>query len=182
VIEIALTPTVKTWLRFRQPPDAPTVERQTPAVQLFVGLYVLPFAPVVARPPQRPPDTHTLNAVLDTGAPLTLFPHTVWQPFAGDVRWLDPTPTSVWNLRVGGCAYDYRMGEVRLCAFDTTGNVLPAVPCYAAFLEPAPVTCAAPLATALLGLHAPLLLNRAIGCAADSTAAQLGRRWFLRDL
>jgi hypothetical protein len=73
------------------------------------------------------------------------------------------------------------MGEVRLSAFDTAGNVLPAVPCFAALLDPAPPACAAPLKTALLGLQSPLLQNRAIVCAADPSAP-LGRRWFLRDL
>jgi hypothetical protein len=179
--EIALIATASTWLRFRRSTDAPAVVRETPAVRLVVGLHVLPFAPQVVAP-QPPPQSHILTAVLDTGAPLTLFPFALWQPFAGDVRWLLPTATSVWKVRVGGCEYGYRMGEVRLSAFDTAGNVLPAVACFAAFLDPAPPACATPLNTALLGLQSPLLQNRALGCVADPTAAPLGQRWFLRNL
>jgi hypothetical protein len=69
------------------------------------------------------PTRYVHECVIDTGAPLTVFPHAHWQQFAADVEWLTVSgnqPRSwLTNLRgkTGGSC-PCRVGRVLVTAFD----------------------------------------------------------------
>jgi hypothetical protein len=113
-------------------------------------------------------------AILDTGAPLSIFPHRMWQPFAPAIQWLAQPPTAVRQVTVLGGTWSYRLGRVRTGATDPEGRWLPAVWVNAFFLEPAP---GAP-PEAVLGLRCRLLDNRRLRQEAAPSGG-VDRTWWL---
>lgn len=74
----------------------------------------------------RDPVKHT--AIVDTGAPTTVFPFRVWQRFPDDIRWLKFTDGSATKPgTLGGVSYQYKLGRVlvRLAGRDYTPTFPP---------------------------------------------------------
>jgi hypothetical protein len=62
------------------------------------------------------------DCIVDTGAPVSVFPRSQWTQFANDVEWLRPTdPQPSWLTRLrgrtGGCS-PCRVGRIAVAAFD----------------------------------------------------------------
>lgn len=91
---------------------------------------------------------------MDTGAPFTVLPHHVWQPFESEIRWIEsagPEPV----MRIAGAKSRFQFGRVFLSAFDDLGNSMPPAWTLACCLD-----SASPTKTALLDLRSELLMNR----------------------
>lgn len=63
------------------------------------------------------------DCIVDTGAPLTIFPVTQWKQFAEDIEWLSPADPSIdsWLTRITGKTGGERsclIGRVAAEAFD----------------------------------------------------------------
>jgi hypothetical protein len=74
---------------FYRPDDRSGSVHFMPRPRLFINLYVLPPGAGGSYQPGTGSDEWMPEAILDTGAPLSLFPVPVWRPFAAAVRWLD---------------------------------------------------------------------------------------------
>ncbi len=79
---------------------------------------------------QSQPSALLLQGVVDTGAPVTVFPQLVWQKFAGEISWLsalnDPGVPS-WCKEFGGVAggvIPCRVGTVGIEFYDHVGGRL----------------------------------------------------------
>jgi hypothetical protein len=128
--------------------------------------------------PIQIPVGYSPEAILDTGAPLSLFPYPVWQSFADAVVWIDQPPTGGPERRVAilGGRFPYRLGRLRIGACDEE-NQLPPVWMNIWFL-----TADDPAAPkqAVLGLRTRLFDGRQLRCEA-APGDPLGQRWWLED-
>ena len=79
-------------LPFFRPTDATGLVARLPWYRLLVKVVVLPTEADPLVRPVEVPETHSPAAILDTGAPLTCFPATLWRQFAPEIRWLDQPP------------------------------------------------------------------------------------------
>jgi hypothetical protein len=116
------------------------------------------------------------RAILDTGAPLSIFPHPTWGPFADAVWWLDQPPTAVRRVTILGGTWGYRLGRVQAGATDEDSRWLPAVWLNAFFLDPDP---GAPR-EAVLGLRSRLLDGRRLR-QEEVPSGGADRTWWLED-
>lgn len=112
-----------------------------------------------------------LPALLDTGAPLTIFSKAVWNPAStrGAIRWLqyDParstTPDQLPTTPILGVRYPYRLGVTPVVLREPapdSGRLAP-VDVTAYFVEDYPPTAAAP------ALKYPIILGLGLGVLAD---------------
>jgi hypothetical protein len=118
------------------------------------------------------------DCVIDTGAPLTLFPWLHWQHFASDVEWLSPVTTqpSSWLTNVSGRtggSCPCRVGRVEVTALDVQRPVV----------EMGPVSVIAQFEQVprsddriLIGLHASILQRRRLDIDPDEPSAWLEDR------
>jgi hypothetical protein len=162
---------------YYRPEDRSGTVYHIPRPRLFVKLAVLPRDAIDAYRPDDLPNEWTPDAVLDTGAPITLFPFPLWQPFRDVIRWLDQPPAAgLRQVTVLGGRFTYRLGRVRFGAFDAAANWLPAVWTNAWFLDADP---AAPKQV-VLGLRTRLFDGRQLRCEVVP-AEPLGQVWWLED-
>jgi hypothetical protein len=136
-------------------------------------------------------------ALLDTGAPLTVFPRHAWEAFEDQITWLRLNPDEVAarppdqrtpTTSVFGSRFPYRLGRVWIGAFDREGRLLPAVPVIAQFRDDV-VQPGQPLPLLLLGLWGGILegrrLERHHSLERDDPQPPHppihGQRWWLRD-
>ena len=161
-----------------RPEDRSNTVYRIPTIRLTIRLFVLPLDAVSRdRPDDLPPDWE-VEVAFDTGAPLTIFPFDVWQPFAAAAQWLGQPPQAArTRVAVLGGRFASRLGRVRFGAADDGGNRLPAVASSALFLDSDP---AAPK-QAVLGLRTRLFERRHLRCA-DVPAAAFGQVWALEDI
>ncbi len=101
------------------------------------------------------------KAILDTGAPLSVFPKHQWQRFASEIVRLpfvgERTPVG----RVGGREFSYFLGRVWVSCTDPFERHLPAVPVLAQFRED-DIPAGEPLPPILLGLYGGILEGRTL--------------------
>jgi hypothetical protein len=158
---------------------------------------------LIGRDPDNAPDDRrqSLDGIVDTGAPLTVFPRHVWDDrlsrFSSHITRLqfDPdemaqrppdqrTPTSV----VAGRRFPYFLGRVHLGAFDLEGRRMPAVPVLAMFREDV-VPRGEPPPPILLGLGSGILDGRRLvrdpvfepDESEEPGHETYGQRWWLTD-
>lgn len=161
---------------YARPEDRLGTVFRIPFYRLLVRLTILPPG---EDPRVRPDDlvnSWRPRAILDTGAPLSIFPHPVWQPFEPAIQWLVQPPNAVRQVTVLGGTWPYRLGRVRAGATDRDGRWPPAVWVNALFLDPVPN----PLPEAVIGLRCRLLDNRRLrqeGAPSGGT----DRTWWLED-
>ncbi len=169
-------------LPFFRPSDAARVIARLPWYRLLVKVVVLPADADPLTRPVEIPETHSPPAILDTGAPLTCFPATLWRQFAAEIRWLDQPPREdgePWRMTILGGSWTYRLGRVRLGATDINGRWLDAATTVAMFLDEPPAGASRPPRHAILGLRTPLLDRRRVrhaGTTPDDLPV-----WWLED-
>ena len=164
-------------LPYFRPEDRSGTVHYIPRPRLFVSLFVLPRDASDRHRPDDLSDDWLPIAIIDTGSPLALFPFSLWQPFRDVIQWLDQPPTTgPRRVTILGGSFAYRLGRVRLGAFDEDANWLPAVWTNAWFLDDRPD---APK-QAVLGLRTRLFEQRQVRCA-DSPQEPLGQMWWLED-
>lgn len=160
-------------LPFFYPGDRSGNPLAIPLARLVVTLVVIPRdAGEDYRPEVK--DRWSPDAILDTGAPLTLFPYPVWQPFESAITWLAQPPLPAGGQRrvtILGGSWAYRLGRVRIGMIDTAGGWLAPAWTNAWFLDDDPV---APK-QAVLGLRTGLFDGRQL--RSDSS----GEEWWLED-
>lgn len=131
-----------------------------PVYRLRVRLvFVPPDAGSEYRPEDAADSPRLIDAVLDTGAPLTILGFTHWSRFADELRWLAQPPTASGEPRrlvVAGGRWTYRLAQARFGATDGQRRWLPAVWSPVLCLDANPATDN----LALLGLRTPLLERR----------------------
>jgi hypothetical protein len=129
-------------------------------------------------PPTDLEQFRRIDAIFDTGAPLTVLGHGRWRPFASDIRWLEQVPTPSGQprrLTILGGSWTYRLAQVRLGVTDEQNRWLSAVWTPVLCLDPNPTTDN----LALLGLRTPLLDRRRVrhaGTTPDDLPV-----WWLED-
>ena len=100
------------------------------------------------------PDVIRVPAILDTGAPVSIFPFATWECFTDRIRWLDqPSPTAPRRVAILGGSFAYRLGRLRVGLADAEQRWLPPVLITGVFLDDVP---GAPR-EAILGLRSRLL-------------------------
>jgi len=158
-------------LPFYRPTDATGLVARLPWYRLLAKVVVLPAE---ADPLSRPvviPETHSPAAILDTGAPLTCFPATLWRQFTTEIRWLDQPEREdgePWRITILGGSWTYRLGRIRLGATDTDGRWLDAATTVAMFLDDPPPGASRSPRHAILGLRTPLLDRRRLRQGSDT--------------
>ncbi len=109
------------------------------------------------------------DALIDTGAALSVFPEREWRKWEERVEWLawagQNVGGAVPRVRVLGGNYPYRVGRVSVAAFDVDGRRLPPVPVVGQFAEDG-----GSLSRILVGLHGSILDGRRL--VVDATAGQ----------
>jgi hypothetical protein len=152
--------------------------RAAPATVYDAGgnAFTLPFLRVftLIRVGMRTP--RVLDAIIDSGAPLTVFPLQVWQPFSREIEWLRPPavqgPAS-WITHLQGRTGGHsacQVGRVFVEALDVERppQVLRAVPVIAQF-EISPHQDD----RVIIGLHASILQSRRMTVMPDLSDAWL---------
>jgi hypothetical protein len=149
-----------------------------PLLRLLTRLFVLPREFPGPEKPDDLPFDWLPWVILDTGAPLSVFPFRVWQPFRDVIHWLDQPPAAPFGRRLSiiGGSFTYRLGRLRFGVFDPSGDWLPAVLSNALFLEDAPT---APQ-QGVLGLRTRLFETRRLRCT-HAPEEVFGQAWSLED-
>jgi len=120
-----------------------------------------------------------VDGIIDTGAPLTVFPRLTWKHFARDIEWLELPPeklSSYWvgNLRgrTGGTSR-CRIGRVFLEAFDVESGCrfLPVTSILAQFEEDETTDD-----RVIMGLHGGVLEGRRLIVETDFRQAWIEER------
>lgn len=131
---------------------------------------------LVAVPPDADPDEppagelerdRRIDAVVDTGAPISTLGYGRWSRFAADIRRLDQPPTATGQprrLSLLDGRWTYRLARVRLGATDDQKRWLPAAWTPVLCLDANPATDN----LALLGLRTPLLDRRRLRHSGDT--------------
>ena len=157
---VTLLTLIEHGIPYRWAADRSGVPLSIPAYRLRLQLVAVPPDADPDEPPPRTSDARRrIDAVVDTGAPLTTFGHERWSPFATDIRWLDQPSTATGQprrLTLLGGRWTYRLAQVRLGATDDQNRWLPAVWTPTLCLDANPATDN----LALLGLRTPLLDRR----------------------
>jgi hypothetical protein len=137
------------------------------------------------------------EAIIDTGAPFTVFPRHLWQFFEPMIVRLKLDPDELAERPEGqrtpmgllsGRHYPYFLGWVWVGAFDDWGRRMPAVPVLAQFREDQPLPTE-PQPPLLLGFWGGILDGRRLEREVcldrrDPDPPHLetfGQRWWLRD-
>jgi hypothetical protein len=138
-------------IRFR---DEQGRERTVPLLRLHLDV-------LVGRDPTRnsPDERRPRRTILDTGAPLTIFPKDLWQSFADEIVRLPFVGEQGQIGRAGGRQFSYFLGRVWVGVTDPFDRRLPAVPVLAQFREDA-IPAGEPLPPILLGLWGGILEGR----------------------
>ncbi len=160
---------------YYRPEDRSGTVYYIPRPWLMIRLFVLPRGSLDPHRPDDLPEDWQPEVLLDTGAPLSVFPFGVWEPFGDAIQWLDQPP-GARQLTILGGTFTYRLGLLRFGVFDFGGNWLPAATSNAWFLEDDP---AAPK-QAILGLRTRLFDQRQLRCA-DVPEDVFGQVWALED-
>lgn len=149
-----------------------------PSYRLHLKLhFVPPDLDSVEYEQQTLDQSRRFSAIVDTGASLTNLPYEIWEPFAAEIRWLDPSPASVRLVSIGGSTASYQLGRIRLMASDIEGRHFPAEWTVARCLH----FTEEPM-QALLGLYSPFLMNRRILRHNGNARRDLGPpEWWLED-
>jgi len=140
-------------IRFR---DEQGREQTVPLVRLHLAITIGRDSARVSADEGKP-----RTAMLDTGAPLTVFPKHHWQ---GSARQIDRLPLVGGGTptgRAGGRRFSYFLGRVWVGAADPFGRRLPSVPVLAQFREDDPAP-GEPLPPILLGLWGGILEGRTL--------------------
>lgn len=114
----------------------PHRRQRTPSLRLVARILIGPD------PPGRAGDSRErFDAIVDTGAPLSMFPHAFWSLFPSDAyERLNPAnvpsgQTFPTGLLIGG-RYEYEFGRVWVGVIDDDGRRLPALPVVAQLMRP----------------------------------------------
>ncbi len=164
---------IRVYVQQSQRTSSETVfdKSQTPIVLPFLRLFVLLRIGRHAR--------QLADGIIDTGAPLTVFPRLTWKHFATDIDWLTLPPerlSSSWvaNLRgrTGGRSR-CRIGRVFLEAFDVESGsrFLPGASILAQFEEDETIEN-----RIILGLHGGILERRRLIVEPDLRQAWIEER------
>lgn len=147
-------------------------------------LYQLTTRIEIGRISQRGmPDQRTtvLDAVVDTGAPLSSFPRNIWSIFEQQIEWLElhdagTSPVGPF-VSIAGHRYPFRLGRIVVTVADFEGRRLTPAPILALFLDEPPGVRPPPV---LLGLSRGILEGRRmwLGPSLDEHA---GQNWWLED-
>ena len=129
---------------------------------------------VVGRDPAR----H--EAVIDTGAPTTIFPLAIWRRFAAEIEWLsfaDRTPSK--PATVGGVTYHYRFGRVSVRVGGRGGGeLLPPLSVVAQFEQPNPaIPLSQRLTRTIVGLQFGPLEGRSLVVSPRHALAERCEAW-----
>ena len=146
-------------LPFFRPGDTSGVVAQIPLYRLIAKLVVVPRDASDAYRPLDLNDALCPDAIVDTGAPLTLFPYEIWEPFAAQIQWFDQPPRDDGTPRqvtILGGRFRSSLGRVKLGAIDEDARWLPPVTVNAWFLQ----YHAGSPKQAILGLRSRLLDRR----------------------
>jgi len=117
------------------------------------------------------------EAAIDTCAPLSVFPETVWTAFRNDIRWFANLPGPVlpsWLSHVrgfGGTGFACRIGSVPVVTVGVGNTRLPAVDLLAYFLLDGGQTN-----RILMGLHGGILEGRRLVVEPDLRQAYIEER------
>jgi hypothetical protein len=102
--------------------------------------------------PEGPNTDRSIQAVVDTGAPVTVPPFEFWNPFASDIESLAmPDPDS--DFLIGGGAQKGQFGRIRLGAIDDNSNWMRARWTFAILLDAVDSQDPSALRLPLLGLQ-----------------------------
>jgi hypothetical protein len=120
---------------------------------------------------------YTRDAIVDIGAPLTVFPREQWQKFKDDIEWLTAPPSAPsWLRSIAGRTGGSQaclVGRVSVVAFDlgSPPTFLPALKVLALFEREY-----SPDDRILIGLHASILQGRRLSADPDRREAWLEDR------
>src|SRR5439155_11545460 len=104
-----------------------------------------------------------LDGLIDSGAPLNVFPEKYWKQFEPDIEWLTfppgVSPSAWWTTVTGltGGSFPCRLGRVSVIPFDTERRQLPAMKVIAKFVEDG-----GRFPRTLMGLAAGILAGRRV--------------------
>jgi hypothetical protein len=141
------------------PSDRSGLPLSLPIYRVRIRLVLVPPDAEADYRPEEVDYLRRIEAIVDTGAPLTTFGFTHWAPFADELRWLPQPPTASGEprrLTILGGRWTYRLAQVRLAATDGDRRWLPAAWTPVLCLDANPTTDN----LALLGLRTPLLERR----------------------
>ncbi len=86
-----------------------------------------------------PADSGTVGrlmpAILDTGAPITVFPKRCWRLFASEVRRMQLADDRPLTNAIAGRRFEYFLGRIWVGAVDLWGRRMPPSPVIAQFRE-----------------------------------------------
>lgn len=170
---------VATGLPYFYPGDRSGAAVRFPTYRLYLYLAFVPRDYAGGHPLDHP-GVVSLRSVLDTGAPLSVFPFPAWSRFPDYVRWLDQPPAPVSRrLTILGGTFPYRLGRVKVGAVDRDRRWLPVVTLTGLFLDNVPGGPGDPV----LGLRSRLLDGRQLRHepAPDADPDQTPGRWWLED-
>lgn len=142
--------------------------RILPLYQLLVKMLILPKASMDIPMALNGSD---VEAIIDTGSPLTVFPFSVWPRYESSIIWLDQPEhvnrqgdTILPSLNIVGGTFPYRLGRIRLGFRDLAGDWFSSEITTCFFLMPASQTTIAAKvirepSRVILGLRSPILLD-----------------------
>jgi hypothetical protein len=111
--------------------------------------------------PNAPESSERVPAILDTGAPISIFPKRTWQLFAPDIQRITLVDARALTGAAGGRHYGYFLGRVWVGAVDLSERRLPAVSVLAHFRED-DIPENEPQPPTLLGLWGGILEGRSL--------------------
>ena len=165
---------------FYRPGDRSGTLPRLPTYRLFILLAIPPRD----YPGEPLPDLRNvirLPAILDTGAPLSIFPFMIWNVFADRIRWLGQPPVAApRRVSILGGLFGYRLGRVRVGAVDPERRWLAPATLTALFLDD---TAGAPREV-VFGLRNRLLDRRRLRHEPEPGAdpEEMPGRWWLEDV
>ncbi len=148
-------------------------------LSIFIGKLNFPKSPVIH---QRFP------AILDTGAPISVFPQETWRNFATEIQRVPLVEDRALTGAAGGRRYGYFLGRVWVGAGDMWDRRLPPVSVLAQFRED-DIPAGEPQPPTLLGLWGGILEGRTLTRWATTerfdadipTLESYGQWWRLTD-
>lgn len=137
-------------------PTPPYIVHRIPAFRVLATLLIGQDPP-----PGLPDDREEVQAIVDTGAPISVFPRVWWEPYRSMIQFLNPAmgpvgaplPTATV---AGGVGIPYQLGRLWMGVVDADERRLRAVPIVAQFLMQSPVGLRRPL----VGLRGGVLDGR----------------------
>lgn len=166
-------PRIRLWVE--PEPDAVVVRALDPDGRPFDVFNLRVYCRLLAG---RDLAQHT--AVVDTGAPTTVFPFAVWQRFQADIRWLTfADGTTRKPATLGGVRYQYRLGRVGVRLVGREAEpVLPAVDVVAQFEQFDPMKAPSErLTRTLVGLQFGPLEGRFLVVGPRQSLAERAEAW-----